>query len=273
MLRFCRKLLRYLKLMGVARGTRWLAIRVGDRFNIISGLRRVRPPGAPHPVTMRVGGSSDPLVFDQIFVNADLADLICRVPDARTIVDLGANVGYASIVFLNAFPDAFVLAVEPDPRNAVICACNLGPYGSRVRLVEAAAWSRCCGLMLVRGAFRDGKEWSTQVRPAQPGEEADVKALDMPTLLQMCPGPVIDILKIDIEGAESTLFGEDAESWLKCVRNLCVEIHSIEAASIIEEALRRFRFESLQSGEYSAYLNLTPALQRDAATASRGERY
>jgi FkbM family methyltransferase len=166
---------------------------------------------------MRVGGSSDPLVFDQIFVNADLADLICRVPDARTIVDLGANVGYASIVFLNAFPDAFVLAVEPDPRNAVICACNLGPYGSRVRLVEAAAWSRSCGLMLVRGAFRDGKEWSTQVRPAQPGEEADVKALDMPTLLQMYPGPVIDILKIDIEGAESTLFGEDAESWLKCV--------------------------------------------------------
>jgi FkbM family methyltransferase len=199
MLRFWPRILRYLKLMGVAGGTRWLAIRVGDRFNIISGVRRVRPPGAQHPVTMRVGGSSDPLVFDQIFINAELADLICRVPDARTIIDLGANVGFASIVFLNAFPDAFVLAVEPDPKNTAMCACNLGPYGNRVRLVEAAAWSRSCDLVLVRGAFRDGKEWSTQVRPAQPGEEADVKALDMLALLQMCPRPSIDILKIDIE--------------------------------------------------------------------------
>jgi hypothetical protein len=112
--------------------------------------------------------------------------------------------------------------------------------------------------MLVRGAFRDGKEWSTQVRPAQQGEMADVKALDMPALLQMCPRPVVDILKIDIEGAESTLFGEGAERWLKCVRNLCVEIHSPEAASIVEQALRGFQFEPLQSGEYNVYLNLTP---------------
>lgn len=273
MLRFCRMLLRYIKLMGVAQGTRWLAIRVGDRFSIISGVRRVRPPGAQHLVTLRVGGSSDPLVFEQIFVNAELADLICRVRDARTIVDLGANIGLASIVFLNAFPNAFVLAVEPDPKNAVMCACNLARYGNRARLVEAAAWSRSCDLMLVRGAFGDGKEWATQVRAAQPGEEADVKALDMHTLLEMCPRPVIDILKIDIEGAESTLFGEDAESWLKCVRNVCVEIHSTEAASIIEQALLSFRFESLQSGEYSVYLNLTPAPQRVADTVSLGDRH
>jgi predicted O-methyltransferase YrrM len=119
---------------------------------------------------MRVGGSSDPLVFEQIFINAELTNLISRVRDVRTIVDLGANVGYASIVFLNAFPNAYVLAVEPDPKNAVLCARNLSPYGNRARLVEAAAWSRSCGLMLIRGAFRDGKEWSTQVRPAQPDE-------------------------------------------------------------------------------------------------------
>ena len=84
---------------------------------------------------MRVGGSSDPQVFDQIFINGDLASLIGRVGDARTIIDLGANIGFASIVFLNSFPNAFVLAVEPDPKNAVMCACNLAPYGNRARLV------------------------------------------------------------------------------------------------------------------------------------------
>jgi len=79
----------------------------------------------------------------------------------------------------------------------------------------------------------------------------------------MCPRPVIDILKIDIEGGESTLFGEEAESWLKCVRPLCVEIHGTEAELIIERALRSFRFERLQCGEYNLYLNLHPkAAQR-----------
>src|SRR5258708_22205978 len=55
-----RFLWRYLNLLGVAQGTRWLAIRVGDRFRIVSGVRCVKPPGTQHLITMRVGGSSDP---------------------------------------------------------------------------------------------------------------------------------------------------------------------------------------------------------------------
>ena len=40
--------------------TRWLAIRVGDRFNIISGLKRVRPPGTQHPVTQQTTSTEFP---------------------------------------------------------------------------------------------------------------------------------------------------------------------------------------------------------------------
>jgi FkbM family methyltransferase len=259
MLRRCKKLLRYMNLLGVAQGMRWAAIRAGNRYNLVSRTTRVeKAPGTLHPVAMRVGGSSDPIVFDQIFINAELADLTSRVRGARVIVDLGANVGYSSVFFLNAFPDAFVLAVEPDPQSAEICAQNLAPYGDRARLVTAAAWNTPGRLVLSRGAFRDGMEWTTQVRPAQSGETADVEALDVPSLLEMCPQPVIDILKIDIEGSEAVLFGPGAEGWLKCVRNFCVEIHSTEAASIIDQVLRSFRFESIQSGEYNVYLNLAP---------------
>jgi FkbM family methyltransferase len=190
-----------------------------------------------------------------------MASVIGRVREARVIVDLGANVGYSSVVFLNAFPDVFVLAVEPDPHNAAICARNLAPYGDRARLVEAAAWSSLVGLKLVRGDFRDGKEWATQVRVVRSGEVPDLEALDMPSLLKMCPRPVVDILKVDIEGAEAVLFGQGAEGWLKCVRNFCVEIHSVEAAAIVERAVQGFRFESHQSGDYTVYLGLAPNAQ------------
>jgi len=74
------------------------------------------------------------------------------------------------------------------------------------------------------------------------------------------PATIIDIRKIDIENSEARLFGAGAEGWLKCVRNFCAEIHSLEAASIIDQALRSFRFESLQSREYNVYLNLAPRL-------------
>jgi FkbM family methyltransferase len=263
MLHRCRKLLRYLNLMGAAEGVHWAAIRVGNRYNLVSRTTRVqKAPGTLYPVTMRVGGSSDPMNFDQIFIDAYLADFTSRVRCARVIVDLGAYVGYASVFFLNAFPDAFVLAVEPDPQNAEICARNLAPYGGRARLVKAAVWNNPGRLVLSRGAFRDGKEWTSQARPAQSDETADVEAVDVLSLLQMCPQPIIDILKIDIEGAEAVLFGAGAEGWLKCVRNICVEIHSEEAASIIDQSLQSFRFESIQSGEYNVYLNLTKNPQR-----------
>src|SRR5262249_16689458 len=154
--------------------------------------------------------------------------VVARIRSARVVVDLGANVGYTSVFFLNAFPDAFVLAVEPDPANADICAKNLAVYGDRARVLEAAIWNHSTRLALSPGTFRDGKEWATQVRPADLGERADVEAFDMPSILRMCPQPVIDILKIDIEDSEVTLFDSNAKHWLKSVRNFCVEIHSAE---------------------------------------------
>jgi FkbM family methyltransferase len=207
---------------------------------------------------MRVGASSDPEAFDQIFFDTIFAELVSRVGTARVIVDLGANVGYSSVFFLNAFPDSFVLAVEPDPQNAEICAQNLVPYGDRTKVIQAAVWSHLTPLTLSRGTFRDGKEWATQVRLARLDENSDVDAVDMMTILQMCPQPTIDILKIDIEGSETTLFGASAKNWLQFVRNFCVEIHSLEALANVEEILRSFNFEYVQCGEYNIYLNLSP---------------
>jgi hypothetical protein len=124
------KLWRYKTLFGTVHGAKWCAIRVGNRYGLMPKMTRVeKVPGVPHPVQMRVGGSSDPEAFDQIFIDAILAEVVAGVDAARVIVDLGANVGYSSVFFLNAFPDAFVLAVEPDPQNANICARNLAPYG------------------------------------------------------------------------------------------------------------------------------------------------
>src|SRR5262245_46133614 len=161
-----RKLWRCVTRFGVFYGVRWCAVRAVNRVGLIPKTTSMeKAPGVQHSVLMRLGGSSDPEAFDQIFIERILAEVVSRIRSARVIVDLGANVGYTSVFFLNAFPDAFVLAVEPDPANADICAKNLAVYGDRARVLEAAIWNYSTHLALSPGTFRDGKEWATQVRP------------------------------------------------------------------------------------------------------------
>jgi FkbM family methyltransferase len=204
-----------------------------------------------------MGESSDIDLFNNIFLNGELdfwRSGIDRPP--QLILDLGANVGYASAVFLSLFPKAFVLVVEPDPANLEICKRNLAPYRDRVKIVEGAVWHTNGQLVLSRGTFGDGRDWATQVRPANPGEEASVAAWDIPTLLEMCPRDEIDILKVDVEGSERALFSQNAGEWLPRVRNLCIETHGTECDQAVAVALAPYRYRYGRTGEYTLYMNI-----------------
>ena len=54
-----------------------------------------------------------------------------------------------------------------------------------------------------------------------------INAYSMDELLRQFvkPGQVIDLMKIDVEGAEADIFSTDAR-WLDRVRNLVIELHS-----------------------------------------------
>jgi FkbM family methyltransferase len=260
MLNQLRTLSRYLSTFGFFTGLRWYTIRWADsrgflsRSTVTISVKRLQ-----HPLTARTKGSSDLDVFDEIFVKGELGFLsrLKRQPSPRLVIDLGANVGCASAVFLNVFPDSFVLAVEPDPQNAAMCRSNLSPYKDRVHVVEGAVWYKSTPLVLSRGTFGDGREWATEVREAQPGEHSDVVGLDMQSILRLCPAHTdIDLLKIDIEGSETTLFCADADEWLHCVRNICIEVHGSEGHLALLTALKNCEYEYFTYGQYTLCLDL-----------------
>jgi hypothetical protein len=59
----------------------------------------------------------------------------------------------------------------------------------------------------------------------------------------------IDLLKIDIEGAESELFRSNYESWLSKTRAIVVEIHNHfnpMCSSTLEKALSQFGFKEIR---------------------------
>lgn len=220
----------------------------------------VRPRQVSHPLCVRLRGTSDMPVFAQIFISQQYSDLK-TLEDPSLILDLGANVGFSAAYFLNVFPNARVVAVEPDPDNLAICRENLSKYGSRVLLVPGAVWSRCATLQLLKTSHGDGRSWSFEVdekKPGRPGLQ-EIQGWDVETLINMTGSESVDLLKVDIERAELSVFGaENAESWLKRVKNMCIELHGDDCAQVFFEALRNFDFDLGYSGELTVCRNLRP---------------
>jgi FkbM family methyltransferase len=228
-----------------------LQARAGARKSF---LVQIKLKNAKHPIFMRIG-SSDREVLGQIFIEEEYAPVELSRP--KMILDLGANVGYSSAYFLSKYPTARVLAVEPDPGNYDICCRNLEPFGQRAKVIHGAAWPECAKLVLDRGTWRDGREWTTQVKPAtQTTTSTYVNGYDMPALLGLCQAAEIDLLKIDIEKSELELFSRNTDGWLPRVRNLCVELHGRDCEEVFFRALAGYSYDLSRSGELTVCRNL-----------------
>jgi FkbM family methyltransferase len=218
-------------------------------------LVQLKLKNARFPIQMRLG-SSDREVLGQVFIHKEYQSIILSHP--RVILDLGANVGYSSAYFLSKYPTAVVLAVEPDPNNFAICCRNLEPFGGRARVVLGAAWPECAKLVLERGTWRDGREWTTQVRPAMDAETAvtGVEGYDLPTLIGLTGFPEIDLLKIDIERSELELFSRNTSAWLPRIRNVCIELHGSDCEEVFFKALSGHSYDMSSSEELTLCSNL-----------------
>lgn len=135
------------------------------------------------------------------------------------IVDGGANVGLACRWWLSQWPEATIVALEPDPRIFDLLSANLAGAGPAVDL-------RRCAL-----AGRQGTASFAQIG-ADAGRLADdddvaaqlsVETLTLSSLL--AEHERIDLVKLDIEGAEVEVLHE-AEPLLGRVDRLFVEYHS-----------------------------------------------
>jgi FkbM family methyltransferase len=209
-------------------------------------VSRLSVRGLDHELWFR-HGTTDKYVIREIFGSDQYRSLLgLRSP--RVIVDCGANIGTTSVYFLREFSRATVIAIEPDPGNFEILERNLTPYRDRVRLIPRAVWSSEGALRFERGAFRDRGEWSIQVRECCEGEAGEVATITPEEIVEMV-GPVIDLMKIDIEGAEQFLFSSPRREWLDRVRCLAIELHDRGCRSAFFAALSEFDYRLEQSGE------------------------
>ncbi|MEM7552775.1 MAG: FkbM family methyltransferase [Cyanobacteria bacterium P01_A01_bin.84] len=206
-----------------------------------------------HPVWLRYG-TSDPGILYQIFLFQEYSCLD-DLSAPKLIIDAGANVGFSSVYFLNKYPNAHVIAIEPDKSNFDIARKNLSYYQPRALLINAGIWSHDTKLIVERGNGRN--ECGFQVRECFENEKSEVNALGIDSLLKNSGFETIDLLKIDIEGSETILFSENHQNWLNKVKNIVIELHGEECEEKFFRALSTYNYELSNYGELTVCKRLS----------------
>jgi FkbM family methyltransferase len=161
-------------------------------------------------------------VLWQVLIIAEYELEVCRHP--RVIIDAGANIGLTSVFFANMYPDAKIVAIEPESTNYGLLLKNIAPY-SNIVAVQAALWKESTELALIdSGLGNYGFQTHARRATSQPSMVGYVPSITMNKLMEDYQLDHIDILKIDIEGAEKEVF-ENAMPWIDQVRAIEVETH------------------------------------------------
>lgn len=212
--------------MSIWGGLKWYYEVCGSRgmfavssFRLLGRPRElaVVPLPSNRPVYLRIDTSDFCAYRDVLIFKTKSYDP--RLPDfsPKTIVDVGAHIGMASILFALNYPTARIIAIEPESANFAALVRNTAPYKT-VTPIRAALWRQDGEIALdasnahPKGAFQ-----------VVEGGRQKVRAATMETIMRETGIDSIDLLKVDIEGAEIEVF--EFCPWIRKVRVLAIELH------------------------------------------------
>ncbi|MBC6112174.1 FkbM family methyltransferase [Pedobacter fastidiosus] len=200
--------------------------------------------------------TSDSYVFKQIFLDQEYLPLLKLIEQNKisvnTILDCGANVGYTTTYLIKAFPTATIYCIEPDFENSNCIKQNIKLNDlQNTTVINKGVWGKKAFLKITKD-FRDGESWSFSLVEVKEERDSDVTAITLSQLINQYNIQTIDILKIDIEGAERYLFENDEETAFFLSRTKCIaiEIHDeYESREMITSKLLKNGFKLQNSGE------------------------
>lgn len=168
-------------------------------------LRRLIPAEITLPEGRLHLNPDDPVVSGALALGVYERQVSARfraaVHPGMTVVDVGANLGYYAVIALGrSAPNGRVIAFEPDPANHALLVRNLLPFGARAIARRQAVTAAPGALTLHRHPDNKGKHPVLAAPDLDAG--ISVEAVTLDAALAGLGRPRVDVIKLDVEGAE-----------------------------------------------------------------------
>jgi FkbM family methyltransferase len=195
------------------------------------------PLPRPRPAHVRVRGLARPVVIGDGGELAVLRDVLIEreyatESEPRVILDIGANAGFATLYFKSRYPAARVIAVEADWRaykrllENVQGLDGVSTYHAAIGTQDGTTSFFCS---------TDSSICSSLTRRSDADEEVSVETLTLDTLLERAAVDRVDLLKLDVEGAEADVL---PTAPLERINEIIAELHYAHPA-VSADTLRR----------------------------------
>lgn len=223
----------FIKEFGLVKGLPLLLKIVKDLPRTSTNIRAYDIPGYPGKVFLR-STIADHATFKQCLVTnqydflslpqaARLRNVYKTTLDSGQrplIIDGGANIGLATIWFARHFPEAHIVAVEPDDNNFDLLRKNTEHLDKQVTLIKGGVWHRTARLGITNpeagaAAFRVGE--------LPEGSTHGVLAYSIDDICSRVNNPTPLIVKLDIEGSQVQLFSENT-AWVSRTDLITLEL-------------------------------------------------
>lgn len=148
------------------------------------------------------------------------------LPQRPRILDCGANIGLSTLYFKSRHPGARITAYEADPAIARVLRANLDRNGAGdVEVVRAAVWNASGTVEFCAEGADSGAVAS--LATGLEGKPVRVPSIRLRELLER---EEVDLLKLDVEGAEDVVL-EDCREQLRNVRAILLDLHELDPAN------------------------------------------
>ena len=238
-----------------------IRLKQGFRFayiNLITSLGKdkIGIPELKSPLFIR-RKTSDVLAFHQIFTFQEYDMNLGFIPSF--IVDAGANIGLSAVYFSNKFPDAGIVAIEPEQSNFKLLEKNTAFYPN-IKLEKKALYNQSNVTMdIVDGGCGNWGFVTKKVATTIQKEVLDkVQTITIDDILIKYDLSFLDVLKVDIEGGEKDLFASNYENWLPRTRCIIIELHDgIDkgCSKSFFSAISKYDFSFFNRGENLLFIN------------------
>lgn len=195
-------------------------------FNLIISLRiskKIYLSGFLSPIHLR-SKSSDLLAFHQVFTFKGYDVNLGFIP--KIIIDAGANIGLTSLYLNKKYPNVKIIAIEPEQSNFEILEMNCKNYKNIVLLKRALSNQENLNLNVIDKGFGNWG-FTTEINDNTSSQNVvnTIKTITIDEVIKENNLEYIDLLKIDIEGAEKELFASNYKNWIPVTKCIVIELH------------------------------------------------